>query len=53
VHEADERMSSAQATQLITDARQSGGRRRTRKGDVDRIAATLILERWLADHAAE
>jgi len=48
VHEADERLSSAAAETLISDARASGGRRRTRKGDVDRIAATLILERWLA-----
>ena len=52
VHEADERLSSAQASQLLSDARQSGGRRRTRKGDVDRIAAALILERWLADRIA-
>lgn len=51
VHEADERLSSAEASQLVADARHSGGRRRTRKGDIDRIAATLILERWLADHA--
>ena len=53
VHEADERLSSAQASQLLSDARQSGGRRRTRKGDVDRIAATLILERWLADRIGD
>lgn len=53
VHEADERLSSAHASRLLADARQSGGRRRTRKGDVDRIAATLILERWLADRVAD
>lgn len=53
VHEADERLSSAQASRMLTDARQSGGRRRTRKGDVDRIAATLILEHWLADRIAD
>lgn len=54
VHEADERLSSYAAEGLIADARRSGGRRRTRRGDVDRIAACLILERWLArrdDHA--
>lgn len=50
VHEADERLSSAAASGLIADARASGGRRRTRKGDLDRIAATLILERWLTEH---
>jgi putative Holliday junction resolvase len=48
IHEADERLSSASATGLIADARERGQRARTRKGDVDRIAATLILERWLA-----
>lgn len=53
VHEADERLSSAAAAGVLADARQSGGRRRTRKGDVDRIAATLILERWLADRPGE
>ena len=52
VHEADERLSSAAASGLIADARERGSRRRTRKGDIDRIAATLILERWLADGAA-
>ncbi len=51
VHEADERLSSAGASDLLADARHSGARRRTRKGDVDRIAATLILERWLAERA--
>lgn len=54
VHEAEERLSSYAAEGMIADARRAGGRRRTRRGDVDRIAACLILERWLArrdDHA--
>lgn len=51
VHEADERLSSRAAEGLLADARAHGGRRRTRKGDVDRIAACLILERWLADRS--
>ncbi len=51
VHEADERLSSRAAEGLLADARAQGGRRRTRKGDVDRIAACLILERWLADRS--
>lgn len=51
VHEADERLSSAAAEQLVADARARGGRRRTRKGDIDRIAACLILERWLTDRS--
>ena len=53
VHEADERLSSREAEGLIADARRAGRRRRTRKGDVDRMAASLILERWLAEHAAD
>lgn len=48
VHEADERLSSRDAEGVIAAARAAGGRRRTRRGDVDRIAACLILERWLA-----
>ncbi len=51
VHEADERLSSAAAEQLVADARARGARRRTRKGDIDRIAACLILERWLTDRS--
>lgn len=53
VHEADERLSSREAEGLIASARRDGGRRRTRRGDVDRMAASLILERWLAEHAAD
>ena len=53
VHEADERLSSREAEGLIAAARQAGYRRRTRKGDVDRMAASLILERWLAEHAVD
>ncbi len=51
VHEADERLSSRAAEGLLADARARGGRRRTRKGDVDRIAACLILERWLTERS--
>lgn len=51
VHEADERLSSRAAQGLLADARAHGKRRRTRKGDVDRIAACLILEHWLADRS--
>ncbi|MDZ7828435.1 MAG: Holliday junction resolvase RuvX [Halofilum sp. (in: g-proteobacteria)] len=47
VHEADERLSSRAARELIADGRAAGARGRTRKGDLDRIAATLILEHWL------
>lgn len=51
VHEADERHSSRAARELIADGRAAGARGRTRKGDLDRIAATLILEHWLQANA--
>ncbi len=46
VHEADERTTSRQAEGVIRNNRASG-RRRTSKGDTDKIAATLILQHWL------
>lgn len=46
---ADERLTSRAARVEIGDARAAGHRRRTRKGDVDRIAARCILEQWLAN----
>lgn len=52
VHEADERLSSRAARELIAGDRAAGTRRRTRKGDVDRMAATLILEHWLQANAS-
>lgn len=50
VHAAEERLSSRAAESLIAERRASGTMRRTRKGDVDRIAAALILEHWLGGH---
>jgi len=44
---ADERLTSRAAEAEIGSARAAGYRRRTRKGDVDRIAARCILEDWL------
>lgn len=45
----DERFSSMQASETLAQLRQSGQRnKRTRKEDVDTLAAALILERWLA-----
>ena len=51
VHEADERLTSRAAREWIAARRSAGTRRRTRRGDVDRMAATLILERWLQARA--
>jgi putative holliday junction resolvase len=44
----DERHTSAEAGAELKRARQSGGRRRIRKADVDSAAAVLIAERFLA-----
>lgn len=47
VDTVDERLTSAEAESILRAARQEGRRRKTRKGDVDRVAATLIAESWL------
>jgi len=45
----DERYSSIQASETLAKLRRSGQRaKRTRKEDVDTLAAALILERWFA-----
>lgn len=47
VHLTDERFSSVAAQEVIREQRSSGQRRRkTRHGDVDTVAAALILESW-------
>lgn len=44
----DERFSSREAEQRLRDQRHSGERRRkVRPGDVDAVAAAIILESWL------
>ncbi|MDJ0928881.1 MAG: Holliday junction resolvase RuvX [Gammaproteobacteria bacterium] len=46
----DERLTSAEAESILRDQRAKGSRRRrTRKQDVDRLAARLIAESWLRD----
>ena len=48
----DERLSSRQAEAELRDARAAGlKRRRTSHGDVDMIAARILLERWFAGEA--
>jgi putative Holliday junction resolvase len=50
VHTVDETLTSRAAEAQLAAARRSGVRtRRTRKGDVDRHAACLIAERWMAE----
>ncbi|NVK30591.1 MAG: Holliday junction resolvase RuvX [Gammaproteobacteria bacterium] len=51
VHHADERYSSREAVALIKENRQAGRRKRAQKGDVDQIAAALILQRWMESNS--
>jgi len=44
----DERHTSAEAGAELKEARQSGGRGRIRKADIDSAAAVLIAERYLS-----
>lgn len=53
VHRVDERYSSIDAADELRRQRSSGQRqRRTTHGDVDTLAAALILERWFAMEGA-
>lgn len=51
VHEADERLSSMEASDEIRQMRQTGQRKRkTVRSDLDTLSAALILERWFRDN---
>lgn len=44
----DERLSSHAAQEILRERRQTGQlKRRVRSGDVDRMAATVLLQQWL------
>jgi putative Holliday junction resolvase len=43
----DERLSSREARERLSDRRRRGERPRVRKHDVDELAAAIILENWL------
>ncbi len=44
----DEHLTSAEATDLLREARRRGNRQqRVRKGDIDALSAALIAEQWL------
>jgi putative holliday junction resolvase len=49
----DERYSSLDATARLAQARRSGRKGRTGKGDIDAAAACVILERWFQTHGQE
>lgn len=43
----DETLSSDEAYRQLTDRRRAGSRRSIRRGDIDRVAAALLLETWM------
>ncbi len=47
VYEMDERLSSREAEAEIRRQRAAGQRRKSRKGDVDKMAAQIILQSWI------
>ena len=51
VHTANEQLSSREAEQRLKSARQAGRKRKIRKEDIDQLAAAIILENWMQDHA--
>ncbi len=50
VHHADERMSSIEANQVLKTQRQIGRKSRIQREDVDKMAAAVILQRWLENN---
>ena len=52
VEHVDERWSSLEAQAALKSGRASG-RRRARRGEVDSVAAAVILERWLAGEGSK
>jgi putative Holliday junction resolvase len=53
VARVDERYSSQEAAGELRQRRAAGTRRRVRRGDVDGLAAAIILERWMLVAPAE
>ncbi len=47
VYEMDERLSSREAENEISRQRAAGQRKKTRKGDIDKMAAQIILQSWI------
>lgn len=50
VHLIDERFSSIAASEVIREQRSQSARRQTRKGDLDRVSAALLTEKWLHEN---
>jgi putative Holliday junction resolvase len=53
VYTVDESYSSIEAYQRFKNQRGAGRRRRLIKGDIDRLAAAIVLETWMASQASE
>ncbi|MFZ1388960.1 MAG: Holliday junction resolvase RuvX [Thiolinea sp.] len=51
VQTANEQLSSREAEQLLKNARQAGRKRKIRKEEIDQLAAAIILENWMQEHA--
>lgn len=52
VHRVDERLTSFAANEALVARRQRGDHRRLRAGDIDAVAAAMILTDWLAREKA-
>lgn len=51
VQTVSEQLSSREAEQRLKSARQAGRKRKIRKEDIDQLAAAIILENWMQEHA--
>lgn len=51
VHQIDERLSSAEAERYLKHERQQGRKKTIQKNEIDRLAAAIQLESWLAGEA--
>lgn len=51
VQTANEQLSSREAEHRLKLARQAGRKRKIRKEDIDQLAAAIILENWMQEHA--
>ncbi len=51
VYRVEEHYTSIMASDLIRDGRRQGTRKQTQRQDIDKIAAAVLLERWLTQQA--
>lgn len=50
VETVSEQLSSREAEQRLKQVRQYGRRKKVAKGEIDQLAATIILESWMLQH---